>query len=327
MDAQRRLAALLADGRFHSGRTLGRTLGVGRSAIWNQVQALQRAGLEVFAVRGRGYRLAEPLELLERARVLDWIAPERRGRLRELEMLFVVDSTNRYLSDRVRADAEPQVACLAEGQTAGRGRRGRSWISPLGRNLYLSLLWRLHAPPGGPGALSLAVGVAVAEALEALGASGVALKWPNDLLLDGAKLGGILIEIAGDPTGPWTAVIGVGVNLEMGPGAGRAIDQPWTDLARVLPDRPSRNRLAGLVLDRLVSTLDRYESRGFTVFHEAWCARDASRDRAVELDAGAAPMRGTARGVDREGALLVEIGSELHRVTSGEVTLRAGDAQ
>jgi len=242
MHELRRLVALLADGKFHSGEALGATLGLKRSTIWNRVQALGELGLDVFAVRGRGYRLARSLEPLDQDRIVAELDPRRAARLAGLEVLLEVDSTNRHLAEAARRGLPDPYACLAEGQTAGRGRLGRPWVSPFGRNVYLSVLRRFHQPPEAIQGLGLAVGAAAAEAVAGLGVADVGLKWPNDLMWRGRKLAGILLEMAGEGTGPWTLVAGIGMNVDMTPGVGAAIDQPWTDLATALGEPPSRNR-------------------------------------------------------------------------------------
>ena len=318
------LLQILADGHWHSGETLARNLGLSRAAVWKRLQGLQNLpGVTVEAVPGQGYRLAHPLELFDRERLLAELAPRRRTRLEALEIHPVIDSTSSAL---LRAPAPPLHhgrACLAEYQTAGRGRRGRAWVGGFGRNLMLSLAWRFDLELAGLAGLSLAVGVTLAEVLEQAGLTGHGLKWPNDLLVGGAKLAGILVEAQGEAGGPCTAVIGLGLNLALDDEAG-VIDQPWTDLRSHLSPLPSRNRLAGRLLDRLIATCQRLQREGVASYLDPWRRRDLFRDRPVRLQTPRGDSHGICRGIDDQGALLLETAAGLERHHAGEVSLRGG---
>lgn len=320
------LLRLLADGRFHSGAALGDALGVGRSAVWKQVRAAGAMGLKIHAVRGKGYRLAAPLELLDRNLITAGLEKAGAHSLRGLEILYRVDSTNGYLMERAAGGLEGPYLCLAESQSAGRGRRGRKWSSPFGRNLYLSLLWRFEFGAGALPALSLAAGAAVAEALEGMGVDGIGIKWPNDLYHGGRKLGGLLIELAGESSGPWDAVIGVGVNIDMRDLSGLDIGQPWTDLRTALGRRPGRNLVTIAVVDALLRALPLFEREGFAPFRQSFLRFDVTRGREVELHYGAEPIkRGRSLGVGEDGALLLQGDGGVSQVTSGEISLRLSD--
>ncbi|NIM29230.1 MAG: biotin--[acetyl-CoA-carboxylase] ligase [Gammaproteobacteria bacterium] len=265
----------------------------------------------------------EHVELLDQSRILDAMPAAARRELGSLTVLDEVDSTNRFLMQRAAPDAAGIHACVAEAQTAGRGRRGRPWVSPSGANLYLSVVRAFATAPQSLQGLSLATGVAVARALASLGVAGIMLKWPNDVLLEGCKLGGILLETTGTGTQePVCVVTGIGLNVDMPDAAGAGIDQPWTDLARS-GSNPGRNRLAAHVLAELLGAQRTYIDAGFEAFSGEWRALDALRDCVVELDAGAARRSGIARGVDASGALLIEIGGRCERVLSAEVSLRS----
>jgi BirA family biotin operon repressor/biotin-[acetyl-CoA-carboxylase] ligase len=260
------------------------------------------------------------MEHLDEKRMLAGLPADARSRLRSLTVLDEVDSTNRFLLEG-EGFAAGVHACVAESQSAGRGRRGREWVSPTGANLYLSVLRVLDATPRSVQGMSLAIGVAVAKALESLGVAGVALKWPNDVLLGGEKLGGILVEIAAGGAGPWRAVAGIGINVDMPRDAGARIDQPWTDLAS-RGIHPDRNRLASRVLAEVIAAGDRFAETGFEGFRDDWDCRDAVRGRAVEVRDGSSVHAGTARGVDADGALLVEADGGCQRISVGDVSLR-----
>jgi BirA family biotin operon repressor/biotin-[acetyl-CoA-carboxylase] ligase len=312
----------LADGHFHSGTQLGRQAGCSRSAVWKAIQVLQSAGLEVFSVRGKGYRLAAPLELLDTDAICAVLAPVQRDILQELEVFFDINSTNAYLLERARQGAPGGCACLAEYQQAGRGRRGRHWVSPFGGNLYFSLLWRFGSGAAQLGGLSLAVAVVVVRVLRQLGLDRVDLKWPNDILVDGRKLVGILLEVAGEATGPCAVVVGIGLNVSVSVAAMSAVDQPWTDLETALGRSVSRNWLVGRLLGVLLSALCEFEQRGLASFLGEWQARDVFAGRRVVLQLPDGEVCGMARGVDQDGALLLARNGELHRYHSGEVSLR-----
>lgn len=315
------LLALLADGRFHSGEQLGCTLGISRAAVWKALQRIPELGLEVHSVRGRGHRLVRPIQLLDRERVLAALDATVARRLAGLELHHSIDSTNAELMRR-SADLSSGHACLAERQTAGRGRRGRHWTSPFGANVYLSLFWRFPFGAAGLGGLSLALAVAAAEALEDLGARGVGVKWPNDLLFDGRKLAGILVEVGGDAEGQCHVVAGFGVNVGMPPGA--PVDQPWADL-REAGGTADRNQVAAMLLTRVFHTLGRFELDGPGTMLQEWRRRDILTGRPIRLHLPHGERDGIARGIDGSGQLLAEIEGDVEAFSYGEVSVRQLD--
>jgi BirA family biotin operon repressor/biotin-[acetyl-CoA-carboxylase] ligase len=323
MEASHRLIRSLADGRFHSGEDLAAALGVTRAAVWKQLRRLStNTGLQVHAVRGRGYRLAQPLELLDPERLRADSAAHANGRLERLWVLPSVDSTNSYLNRQSPPAAGRGLACLAEHQSAGRGRRGRGWVTPYGANLALSLAWRFDLPLAALSGLSLAVGVVLAETLQQFGLQGHQLKWPNDLHLEGRKLGGILVEARGEAHGPAVAVIGVGLNLRLADDQAQGIDQPWTDLASAGLIEVSRNQLAVRLLDGLAIACERYAGEGLTGFLPAWQGFDGYHGREVHLVSGERRVEGRYLGIDPSGALLLECDGRRQAFHAGEVSLR-----
>lgn len=319
LEACLRLLGLLADGHFHSGEELGEALGLGRSGVWRLVRGIEALGFEVHGVTGKGYRLAEPVALLESGRIRGHMDGERAARLSALEVLPTVDSTNRWLIGRALAGGPAPAAVVAEHQSGGRGRRGRAWVSPFGHNLYLSLLWYFDEPPRALAACSLAVAALVARGLMGLGIPEVALKWPNDVYAGGRKLAGILLELVGEATGPYRVVIGVGVNVNM---VLADIDQPWTSL-RIASGRPwDRNLVAARLLDQLLDGLDGFARHGIRDFLPDWEALDVARGRAVSLAVGEGTVQGIALGPDADGALRLRTARGIERFHSGEVSLR-----
>lgn len=319
MDRSHALLHALADGQFHSGEALAGVLGVTRAAVWKKVHALEKLGLAVFRVPGKGYRLADPLELLDAAAIAAALPSACRDRLKGLTVLDQVDSTNTWLTGQ---SGEPR-ACLAEFQSAGRGRRGRGWVSPFGANLYLSLAWRFDEWPPGFTALGMVTAIAAVRSLAELGIEGVRIKWPNDLVAADRKLGGVLVDIQGEPPGATRAVIGLGLNVRMPVSAAGHIDQPWMDLATLTDDAPpSRNALAAALIGALMEALELFGSKGFAPFTEDWQRLDLVAGRAVALHSHEKTVTGVAAGVDGEGALLLRTAQGVKRFVSGDVSLR-----
>jgi BirA family biotin operon repressor/biotin-[acetyl-CoA-carboxylase] ligase len=316
------LIALLADGRFHSGEQLGRVLGVSRAAVWKMMARLETLGLQVHAVSGKGYRLAQAFEPLERETILAAIGPDSRPLLRELTIVHEIESTNRFLLQQAASVIPSGTVCLAEYQSAGRGRRGRQWQSPYGSSMALSLLWRFQEGTSRLAGLSLAVAVALMRMLEEQGLTGAGIKWPNDILFEGHKLAGILLDVAGESNGPCYVVIGVGVNCRLSAQQAAMIDQPWTDLWQA-GIHVGRNHLTGRLLHHLLLALNLYQHEGLDAFRQSWQKWDLTRDKAVAIHHGDEVRHGIARGIDENGLLRVEHREGVRNYASGEVSLRA----
>lgn len=312
------LLQLLSDGQNHSGQALARALNVSRTAIWKQLSKLEALGLELISQTGKGYCLVGGLELLDEALIRSQLTPA--GSLGRLSILTSIDSTNAYL---MRQESERGVsACFAEHQTAGRGRRGRLWVSPFASNIYLSLRLSIESGLGVFEGISLAIGVVVARALSELHVSDIQLKWPNDVLWSGKKLGGILIEVVGDPSGACHLVVGLGLNLKAGKSMELAIDQPWVALDGILREPPSRNQVAASLLNHMVPLLNTYEAQGFAAYKAEWESLNAYTDKQVDLAMGASFAAGIMRGVNDSGALLLETPQGVEVFHGGEVSVR-----
>ncbi|WP_295399467.1 bifunctional biotin--[acetyl-CoA-carboxylase] ligase/biotin operon repressor BirA [uncultured Thiocystis sp.] len=329
MERHLALIRLLADGRYHSGEAIARHLGISRVAVWKALRkSAAHYGLALESVRGRGYRLPAPLELLDAERILASLSLAGHAGLARLDIHDQIDSTNAFLMREAAAGAPSGTACLAERQSAGRGRRGRVWVSPFGVNLYLSLLWRTPLAPSALGGASLAAGAVVADVLRTAGARDLALKWPNDLLWHGRKLAGLLLEVAGESQGPSHLVVGVGINLRMDPAQGSDIDQPWTDLRQVLDGRPlGRNELAARLLETLLAALETFDREGLEPFLDQWRDFDAFLGQPVRLLIGAETganrgIEGIHAGIASDGSLQLETAEGLKRFQAGEVSLR-----
>lgn len=304
-----------------SGSVLACESGLTRAAVWKRIAALRLKGLEILAEPGRGYALAAPLDLLDAPCILDALPADARAELDVCEVAWDIDSTNAEL---LRRPATAGVQALfAESQSAGRGRRGRHWASPLAAHLYLSMQRRFDGGVAALAGLSIAVGVAAAEALHSLGFAQVGLKWPNDLVAGDRKLGGILIEFGGEESGIVRAVIGIGINLRMPASAARGIDQPWTDLRSLVPSPPARNHIAAVLLAAQLRALREFAASGLAPFVERWQALDAYDGRTIEVVAGSRREPGVALGIDARGALRVRHADGVRDYHSAEISVRA----
>jgi len=315
------LIHVLSDGRFHSGEQLGELLGVSRAAVWKMIPKLQAFGLEIYAVSGKGYRLAAPFEPLQQERILAQLQDDSRTLLGGLDIFDEIESTNQHLLQQANSGLATGTLCLAEFQHSGRGRRGRNWVSPYGSNIYLSLLWRFNDGTARLGGLSLAVAVALMRLLTELGVQNAGIKWPNDILVGEKKLAGILLDVAGESNGPCHVVIGVGLNFHMVAGANNEIGQPWIDLHQ-LGVELGRNEVAGRLAHHLLLTVREYQHSGLGAFVDEWLQWDLTRDSEVAIYHGSEAQHGIARGIDERGMLLVESASGTRSYASGEVSLR-----
>jgi len=316
------ILSLLSDGNFHSGEEIGSLLGVSRAAVWKHLQKLEVLGISVTSIKGRGYCVEGGLDLLQK-NTIESLCPAIRAQQLSLNIFPVIDSTNTYL---LNLTSIAKQICLAEMQTAGRGRRGRSWVSPYAQNMYLSIGWGFDGGVAVLAGLSLAVGVAIVTALQKQGISGLELKWPNDVLFNGKKLAGILVEMVGDPSGYCQVVVGVGVNVAMPPRAADDIDQPWIDLREIAAKQnlspASRNNLASALITELADLLSHYSAQGFSAYQQRWEAFNAYASERVVLLNGKQSSAGVMLGVTADGALRLqtEQGEEIFH--GGELSLR-----
>lgn len=324
MSRRGELLRLLADGEMHSGEELAAALAISRAAVWKQLQQLGDWGIALEARPGGGYRLAAPLDLLDASEIRALLPHASAERLRNLEVQEEIGSTNNRLLAVEDLPPGRFDACLAEFQSAGRGRRGRRWLAPFASGLCLSVNWSYRDTPATFGALSLAAGVAVLRALRRLGFADLALKWPNDIVHRDGKLGGLLIDLRGEAAGPAYCVVGVGINLRL-PQAmrddlrGEGVQA--IDLAS-LGTLPGRSVAASALITELALALLEFGARGMTAFAEEWRSADALAGRTVRVIQGDQSLDGLACGVDTDGALLVDVEGARRRILSGEVSVR-----
>lgn len=316
---------LLSDGKFHSGEAMAQRFNVSRTSIWNALQHAEQLGVEIFSVRGRGYKLPQALILLDKHAIMNALAASQTQIA--LEVHDHLPSTNTYLMQGL--STHTHATCIATNlQTQGRGRRGRQWQAGLGASLTFSLLWRFQCGASALSGLSLAIGIALIRSLHQLGISNAQLKWPNDVLVlddnkHGQKLAGILIELQGDMEGPSTAVIGIGINLKLPESLKQQIDQPATDLASISNQLINPNVLLAIMLKNLTDVINTFEQHGFEKLHNEWTQHHAYQNQAVRMIMpDGSETQGMVRGLAADGGLLVETENGLQRFISGEISLR-----
>lgn len=315
-----KLLKLLKDGRFHSGEALGAALGISRSAVWKQLQHLEaELSLPVYKVRGRGYRLAAPLSLLD----VSAIESAGTGRLWPMHIHEEIDSTNAEALRAISAGRQAPFLVLAERQSAGRGRRGRNWSSPFAQNLYYSLVLRIDGGMRQLEGLSLVVGLAVMRTLQSVGVNAAGLKWPNDVLANGRKIAGILLELVGDPADVCHVVLGIGVNVNMQTNS--EVDQAWTSVRLETGQQVDRNQLVALLNENLQVYLERHRQSGFTDLQAEWEQGHLWQGCAVSLIAGVTRVDGVVLGIDRQGALRLQVEGVEKSFSGGELSLRLRD--
>lgn len=314
----RPLLNILADGAFHSGEHIGRELSISRTAVWKQVEKLRRIGVDIHSVTGKGYRLPAAIKLLDAERILDYLGSDADRWTSSLHVSFSTLSTNKDCLAAAHNGASCEVF-VAEHQERGRGRRGRTWVSPAGSNIYFSMLVTFAKGVAELEGLSLAVAVLVVSALSASGYGGFRLKWPNDVLRGSGKVAGILLEVTGDVAGPCKVVIGVGINVRVSSTLKSQVDQPVADLVEGTSDVPDRNLIVANLIRELQNGIAEFERQGFGSFRDRWQAIDAFSGQRVRIGIGSEWMEGRVLGVDNTGALRLETSNGVKLVSSGEL--------
>jgi BirA family biotin operon repressor/biotin-[acetyl-CoA-carboxylase] ligase len=320
--------SILSDGKFHSGEIIAKKFNVSRVAIWHAISGAEKLGVEVFSVRGKGYRLTQSLDLIEEKKVKQAIG--EMSNLFKLTVLDVVDSTNDYLK-KAAVNGHPHASCVVSNiQTHGKGRRGRQWQSALGENLTFSFLWRFTKGAAALSGLSLAVGIALIRSLKKLDIHQALLKWPNDILVedDGIykKLAGILIELQGDMDGQSAAIIGIGINLNLSKKQAEKIDQPAVSINQCTSESIDPNNLLAIIIKNLAEVLAIFEDSGFTSLKNEWLSYDAFQDKVINVTSGDGnSTQGRSQGVDDFGSLQVITDSGAKVYASGEISIRKAE--
>jgi BirA family transcriptional regulator, biotin operon repressor / biotin---[acetyl-CoA-carboxylase] ligase len=315
------LISTLANGEFYSGELLGQQCGVSRAAIAKHIKYLITMGLEIFSVTGKGYRLAKPLNLLDGTQIHAKIVEQQCNN--QFELHHIISSTNDNLLSQVERNLPTGYCCIAEYQTAGRGRRGRQWISPFASHIYLSMYWPLKRGMAEAMGLSMVTALAVSDAISIETGLTVQLKWPNDIYLSGKKLAGILIDLESQAQEFQHSVIGIGLNIDMPKDSGSQVTQPWTDLNLEASRQIDRNALIARLICQLQMRLQRHQQQGMAELLTQWHQQDIFLDRPVRLITGNQQTQGIYRGINEQGALLLEVGQQIKPYFGGEVSLRA----
>ncbi len=318
-----KIIQLLSDDQHHSGTAIGAHLNIGRSAVWKSIEQLRQLGVNIQSAGRKGYRLTQDIELLDEDKIRHFINAPNENLFEKIEIYESIESTNTYLMQQARNHTKGNQACLAELQTGGKGRNGRKWISSFASNIALSILWRFETLPGGLSGLSLVIGMALCKACEQIGITNTKLKWPNDIYWNERKLGGILIEIQGEPWGPCNVVIGVGININLAKEFASDIDQPWVDCNEILGTKHiSRNNFAAIIMEHIALLLRQFQEQGFEPFTQEWPQYDILFNQEVNVHLPDKIEAGTAVGINSDGALLVEIDGKQRPFYSGDATLR-----
>jgi len=324
------LIVALADGAVHSGADLAQRLTCSRTAIWKHLNELKSCGLQIDAQRGTGYRLSQPLELLDESVIRRGLDARTSSALGDLEVHDMIESTSGRLRSLPAPGEDRFDAVLAEYQTGGHGRRRRPWLSPFGSGLCLSVNRWFKTAPVTLSALSLAAGVGVCRALRDEMMEPIHLKWPNDIIARGGKLGGLLVDVQGEADGPVSLVVGIGLNFDVSDTMVEQIENagglyPVGLRGLACAAEPSRNRLAARLINAMHAVLTEFEYNGFDAFVDEWRRHDWLADQPVTAQIGRRSMSGLARGIAHDGALLIDSNGELQRLVAGEVSLRPGE--
>lgn len=320
--------SILSDGKFHSGEIMAKNFNVSRAAIWHAISGAEKLGVEVFSVRGKGYRLTQPLDLIEEKKVKQSIG--EMANLFNITVLDVIDSTNDYLK-KVAANGYPHASCVVSNiQTHGKGRRGRQWQSALGENLTFSFLWRFTKGAAALSGLSLVVGIALIRSLKKLNIHQALLKWPNDILIQDddiyKKLAGILIELQGDMDGQSAAIIGIGINLNLSKKQTAKIDQPAISIKQCVDEPIDPNYFLAIIIKDLAEVLATFEDSGFASLKDEWLSYDAFQDKAINVISGDGNTTpGKSQGVNDAGSLEVITDNGVKIYASGEISIRSAD--
>lgn len=309
-----KLIEILADGNFHSGEELASDFGITRAGINKYIKVLREWGIELSSIQGKGYSLKIPMELFNKSKIDQYYQADSR-----VEILPIIDSTNQYMLDKI-PDLKSGDCCIAEFQSKARGRRGRQWFAPFGTNLYFSMYWRLEQGIAAAMGLSLIVGIVVTQTLRELSGQDIKVKWPNDLYLNDQKLAGILVELAGKTGDCAHVVIGIGVNLNMTNPDMNIVNQKWANLGNI-----NRNLLVAKIAKTLRENLEKFEKNGLAFFIDDWNHLDNFIHRPVKLLIGDEVIRGIAKGINDQGALLLEQDGKIEAYIGGEISLRSDE--
>ena len=314
---------MLSSGKLISGEAIGKILGISRMAVSKTIKSLCEKGLDISSVPGKGYQLKSPLQLLDK-NTIQSVLDKNAAEINQIEILHEVSSTSDYLLELARDSDINRRICLAESQHSGRGRRQREWVASPYRNIILSMGWRFNDGMAGLSGLGIAAGITIVRTLHEAGFDrDIGLKWPNDIVWNDNKLGGLLIDVQGEHDGPCLAVLGLGLNLSLSATDLQAIDQPCASLEQITNKSVDRNALVADLVCALTELFEAYVASDFESYQRLWPDYDRLHGREVKVSRGEISFSGVAMGIDRLGALILDEGKEPHSsFLSGEVSLR-----
>ena len=298
-------------------------MGCSRVTVWKSISELKNLGINIFSVKKKGYRLPKKISFFNIENI-----QRELGELNQfvnLELLNVTDSTNKYLNTSANIKPHASVV-IANIQTKGKGRRGRSWHASVGESLSMSILWKFDKGASGLSGLSLVVGVAIQRLMKKIGINNSFLKWPNDLLiLEGDtyfKLAGVLIELQGDLESRCSAVIGVGLNYDLSKDILNNIDQPATNIKKYLHSDIDLNQLSAMLIKEIINALSEFENNGFLSVKEEWLSYNAFKEKTISfIKSGGEIITGQIVDIENDGALKIMQNNGIHEtLISGEVS-------
>lgn len=322
MNSITQILSILSDGRFHSGEELGRNLSISRSAVWKKIGSLQKYGLVIYSIKGKGYRLSKPIDLLNREKILSSLDEDIKQFLKVLTVHEQIDSTNQYLLNIIDNHDFHAHTVLAEFQSAGRGRRGHGWVSPYASGITMSAGWHFETPPELLTGISLGAGVAIMRTLNRIGITDAGLKWPNDIFWQDRKLGGSLVELKAESTGPCNVVIGVGINYSFPIENTDAIDQPWVDITSIQHKTTPRNLIIAILISELFRLLLQIQNGITSDIINEWRKHDIMKGKLATLLLPDSSIQGQIEGIDDSGALIMSINGKKRKFNTGEISLR-----
>ena len=314
----------LADGAFHSEQKIARKLRITENTLKQIIEQIQQLGIDLITEKNQNleYKIKHPIEFLNKNTIVKYLDAKYLTLGEQIEVLETVDSTNNYLMRKINPSSTEIQICLAEHQTLGRGRLGRKWFSPYGRNIYLSLKKQFFIEIGAINGLGLAIAISVIKTLAECGIiENLSIKWPNDILWHNRKLAGILVENSGELNGLCqTTIIGIGLNTGMV--ENNDINQPWCDISQIPNLVFSRNQLAGTILSGLIKTLEIFQLHGMKAFVKNWQKFDPTyKKKIILITPSGKKITGVNFGIDVEGNLLVQKNGKILRFSCGEISL------
>ncbi len=315
-----KIIELLNDNRYHDGTSIGSTLDITRAGVWKSIQKIQKYGINIKSVKGKGYLLEAPLILLDYCKIKSSLKEKNI----KLDIIEKIDSTNNYFKkDAIRSNGKVGV-CISEMQTEGKGRMSRKWYSPFGKNIYLSILYSFQKDISELSGLSLIISLGVCRSIESLCQlnNKLSIKWPNDIVFEQQKIAGILIEIQAESNGFCNAIIGIGINVNMDEAHNKQISQKWTSLQKLTGQYYDRNFLCSGVINHTIEYLDRFMQFGLDNFIGEWVNKDYLFGKQIKVISGGNRISGVGSGINNSGHLILKMPEgTTTTLSSGDTTI------